>query len=110
MKRFWIFFIAAFIGASLISATAEARRFGGGGSFGKQRSILRAPEQRTPPAAPATAAAAKSASQPQPGGNKWLGPLAGLALGAGLGALFAGGGLGGAVGTILLAVLGAVGV
>ncbi|MBW8078670.1 MAG: Tim44 domain-containing protein, partial [Gallionella sp.] len=40
-----------------------------------------------------------------PAGNKWLGPLAGLAIGAGLGAMFAGGGLGGlggAMGNILM--------
>ena len=45
--------------------------------------------QKAPAAAPATPAAPAST------GNKWLGPLAGLAIGAGLGALFAGGGLGG---------------
>jgi predicted lipid-binding transport protein (Tim44 family) len=51
--------------------------------------------------APAAAPAAPAAT-----GNKWLGPLAGLAIGAGLGALFAGG-MGGAMGGILMALLAA---
>jgi len=56
--------------------------------------------QKAPAAAPAPTAA------PAPAGNKWLGPLAGLAIGAGLGAMFAGGlgGLGGAMGGILMAL------
>jgi len=103
MKRFWMLLTIAFTAVSLFAATAEARRFGGGASFGKQRSFSQPPIQRAPAAA--SAAAAQPAAQPQPAGNKWLGPLAGLALGAGLGALFAGGGLNGAMGGIMLAVL-----
>ena len=110
MKRFLILLTVALTGASLFAATAEARRFGGGSSFGKQRSFSQAPMQRAPTAATAAAAPAKPAAQSQPAGSKWLGPLAGLALGAGLGALLAGGGFGGAMGAILLAILGAVAV
>jgi len=91
MKRFLMLLTIALTSASLFAATAEAKRFGGGSSFGKQRTM--APQQ-----APAAA--------PAPAGNKWLGPLAGLAIGAGLGAMFAGGlgGLGGAMGGILMAL------
>ena len=110
MKRFLILLTVALTGASLFAATAEARRFGGGGSLGKQRSFSQAPAQRAPASATAAAAPAKPAAQPQPAANKWLGPLAGLALGAGLGALLANGGFGGAMGGILMAVLGAVAV
>ena len=107
MKRFLMLLTVALTGVSLFAATAEARRFGGGASFGKQRSFSQSPMQRSPAAATAPA---KPPAQPQPAGNKWLGPLAGLALGAGLGALFAGGGLSGAMGGIMLAVLAVVAV
>ena len=110
MKRFLMFLTVALTAVSLFAATAEARRFGGGASFGKQRSFSQPPVQRAPAAGTAAAAPAKPAAQTQPPGNKWLGPLAGLALGAGLGALFAGAGLSGAMGGILLAILAAVAV
>ena len=102
MKRFLMLLTIALTSLSLFAASAEARRLGGGGTFGKQRSIT--PQQT--PKAPA-AAPAPGATPAQPAGNKWLGPLAGLAIGAGLGALFAGGGLGGAMGGILMAMLAA---
>ena len=98
MKRFWMLLTIALTSASLFAATAEAKRFGGGSSFGKQRTMAPQQAQKAPAAAPAAA--------PAPAGNKWLGPLAGLAIGAGLGAMFAGGlgGLGGAMGGILMAL------
>ena len=102
MKRFLMLLTIVLTSLSLFAASAEARRLGGGSSFGKQRSIT--PQQT--PKAPAAAPAA-GATPAQPAGNKWLGPLAGLAIGAGLGALFAGGGLGGAMGGILMAMLAA---
>lgn len=87
--------------AAVGSATniAEAKRLGGGGSFGKQSSAMN--RQSTPPpaqnaapakpaspnaspaAAPATSAAANASSR-----SKWLGPIAGIAAGLGLAALF----------------------
>ncbi len=102
MKKFLLLLTIVLTTLSLFAATAEARRFGGGGSFGKQRSIAPQQAQRSPTAAP-TAAPAPAA----PAGNKWLGPLAGLAIGAGLGAMFAGGmgGMGGAMGNILMMLL-----
>lgn len=110
MKRFLLFFAIILTSLSLLAANAEAKRFGSGGSFGKQRDFSQQQLQRAPAAAPAPSAAPQPAVPPQPAGNKWLGPLAGLALGAGLGALFAGGGLGGGMGGILLAVLAVVAV
>ncbi len=102
MKKFLTLLTIVLTALSLFAATAEARRFGGGGSFGKQRSIAPQQAQRAPAAAPNTPSAA-----PAPAGNKWMGPLAGLAIGAGLGALFAGGmgGMGGAMGNILMMLL-----
>lgn len=103
MKRFLMLLTIALTCLSLFAATAEARRFGGGGSFGKQRSMAPQPAPKAPAAAPAPTPGAAPAAA----GNKWLGPLAGLAIGAGLGALFMGGGLGGmggAMGGILMAL------
>lgn len=100
MKRFLLLLTLTLASFSMLTVTAEAKRMGGGGSIGQQRTMSPQQASKTPPAAtpaPATPAA----------GNKWLGPLAGLAVGAGLGALFAGGlgGLGGAMGGILMALL-----
>ncbi len=109
MKRFLMLLTVALTSVSLFAATAEAKRFGGGSSLGKQRTTTNmqaAP--KSPAAAPAQAAPAVAAPQPQ--GNKWLGPLAGLAIGAGLGALLAGSGAGGAMGSILMVLLGVMGV
>ena len=72
----------------------------GGKSIGKQREAIN-PNQaapRTPPAAAAGDAeharaaasrARRTCRRPQPSGmSRWLGPLAGLAIGAGLASLF----------------------
>ncbi len=104
MKRFLSLLTVTLASLTLLAANAEAARFGGGSSIGKQRSMTTQPAPKAPAAAPAptTAPAAAPAA-----GNKWLGPLAGLAIGAGLGALFMGGGMGGmggAMGSILMMV------
>ncbi len=89
MKRFWMVWVVALTCLSLLSGVAEAKRFGGGSSFGKNRPAPTKQMQRAPEPAPQPAAPA------QPGGaNRWLGPLAGLAIGAGLATMFSHGGLG----------------
>ncbi len=103
MKRFLLLLTIVLSSLSLLATTAEAKRFGGGSSIGKQRTMSPQQTQKAPAAAPAPTATPAAA----PAGNKWLGPLAGLAIGAGLGALFASGGLGGlggAMGGILMAL------
>lgn len=100
MKRFLMMLAIALTSVSLFAATAEAKRFGGGGSIGKQRSMAPQQAQKTP-------APAESAIPAKQAGNKWLGPLAGLAIGAGLFALLSSVGLDGALGGILLALLAA---
>jgi len=101
MKRFLLLLTFTLASFSMLTVTAEAKRMGGGGSIGQQRTMSQQQASKAPAAAPAPAAPAA--------GNKWLGPLAGLAIGAGLGAMFAGGmgGLGGAMGGILMALLAA---
>ena len=107
MKHLLSISIAAFLGLGLMVQDAEAARLGGGRSIGTQRSSV-APSksvQQTPPskAAP-TAPAAAPAAAPQPAGNRWLGPIAGLAAGLGLGWLLGQGGMGG-LGSMLSSVL-----
>ncbi len=102
MKRFLMMLTVTLTCLSLFAPVAEAKRLGGGGSFGKQRTMQQRQAQQPAPKSPDQATA-----KPASNGSKWLGPLAGLALGAGLASLFAGSGLGGAMGTILMALLAA---
>ena len=84
MKKFLsLFAVVLSLGLAAVSFDAEARRLGGGKSFGVQR-------QAAPPQAPATAPrqapnnATPPAATPQ---RSWMGPIAGLAAGLGLAAL-----------------------
>lgn len=93
------------IGLSFVALDADAaRRLGGGKNLGMQRS---APSQ-SQKAAPATPPqqqqqAAPATPAPQPSGlQRWLGPLAGLALGAGLAALFFNNGMAGLLAGVLV--------
>lgn len=98
MSKFFTLFFVALISFGLTAQDADARRMGGGSSIGKQRSTTS--QQTAAPAKPAQAPAAAPA-----GGNKWLGPLAGLAAGGLLASMFMGGGmggLGGGMGNILM--------
>lgn len=92
------------IGLSMVAIDADARRLGGGRSIGKQREAItqrqaapKAPAQQQQQAAPGTT----PAQQPS-GASKWLGPLAGLALGAGLASLFFNNGLAGLLAGLLM--------
>jgi len=97
MKNILVVLIVLF-GISLITLDAEARRFGGGRSLGMQRNI------QQPPKAPAQQQQAQPAAgtQTPATGNKWMGPLAGLALGAGLMSLFLNNGIAGVLAGLLL--------
>lgn len=89
MQRFLSIALALCIGLTL-SIDANAKRFGGGKSFGA------APSHQTRQAAPATPAATPSAAGRPPaaasGASRWLGPLAGLAAGGLLASMFMGDG------------------
>lgn len=112
MKNFLMAVIAA-CGLSLIAVDVEAKRLGGGRNLGMQRNI-----QQAPPKAPAqqqqqqqAQQAGAPAQQPAAAGNRWMGPLAGLALGAGLMALFLNNGIAGALaGLLLLAAIAGIAV
>jgi predicted lipid-binding transport protein (Tim44 family) len=92
--------VVALIGLALVAADADARRLGGGRNTGMQRS---APAEAAPkaPAQQQQAAPATPAQQPA-GASKWLGPLAGFALGAALFGLFLNNGLAGVLAGLLL--------
>jgi len=109
MKRLLSISIVAFLAFAFAVEDAEARRLGGGRSFGAQRQSV-APSksvQQTPPsqAAAAPAAGANPAAAAKPAGNRWLGPIAGLAAGLGLGWLIGQGGFGGMLCTLLVIAL-----
>jgi len=104
MKRFFVGLCALALGTALTIDSTEAARLGGGRSFGAQRT---APMQRqAQPAAPAQQSAGKPA-QTAPAapaaGNRWLGPIAGLAAGLGLGWLLGQGGIGSVMMMLLVA-------
>jgi predicted lipid-binding transport protein (Tim44 family) len=89
MKILSAFVIALLAAVVLVPPEAEAKRFGGGMSLGKQYSAPRAaPQRQVQQAAPARSQAA--ANPAASGGSRWLGPLAGLAAGGLLAALFFG--------------------
>jgi predicted lipid-binding transport protein (Tim44 family) len=110
MKRLLSVSVVAFLAFAFVVDDAEARRLGGARSFGMQRQSV-APSksvQQTPPsqtAAAAPAAAAGTAGATKPAGNRWMGPIAGLAAGLGLGWLFSQGGFGAVLGTLLMLAL-----
>ncbi len=101
--------------AVLVAAgDADAKRLGGGRSFGAQRQSVAPPTSTSGPAAnpvmpaqPGTSAAkpAAPAPTPAPGGSRWLGPIAGIAAGLGLAALLSHFGLPEGFASVLLLAL-----
>lgn len=101
-QRFLMMVAAGVTAFVMAVPEADARRMGGGRSFGKQSDIVR---QRNAPAQPPAGQAARQ--QPPggaaaAGGNRWLGPLGGLAAGLGLAWLASSLGLSEEFGTIIL--------
>lgn len=82
MRRLWMGLAALVLGFAIALPEAEARRLGGGRTLGAQRNITAPP----PAAAPAKQAPAAAPAQQ---GSRWLPILGGLAIGGGLGAMFA---------------------
>lgn len=119
--------VAVLIAVFTVTDAAEARRLGGGRSFGAQRQSIAPPAARAPapgaaaqpvmPAQPAAVApravapaAIPATPAPRSGMSRFLGPIAGIAAGLGLAALLSHFGLPEGFGSFLLLALLAVGV
>ncbi|MFN0160135.1 MAG: Tim44 domain-containing protein [Burkholderiales bacterium] len=106
--------IAVFAGlmttAMTIPEADAAKRVGGGRNVGKQSDNVNRQAAPAAPAAPAKQAQAAPAqtppaAAPAAAGNRWLGPLAGIAAGLGIAALLSHMGLGGAFAQGLMMIL-----
>jgi len=101
--RHALLILCAVLGLAAVAVDADAaRRLGGGSNIGRQRQIQPAPTP--PPRAPSAAPSAPVQQQQPSGMSRWLGPLAGLALGAGLASMFMHGGFGSVLMVLLIAV------
>lgn len=87
--------IIAGLTLAIAAQSADAARLGGDKNLSAQRPIT---QQQS---APSQRQAAPTQAQPA-GAGRWLGPLAGMAAGLGLGWLFANGGMGAMFGSILM--------
>lgn len=92
VKKTSVFIMTLLISLGLILAlglqSAEAKRLGSGGSFGQSKQSFS--RQATPPTA-SKAVPGQSPSPATAGARNWMGPLAGLAAGGLLAAMFFGG-------------------
>jgi predicted lipid-binding transport protein (Tim44 family) len=100
MKQFLISLFAVFVGFGLVMHDAEAKRLGGSKSFGMQRS---APAKQD--AAPQRQQQNTASPTTAPQKSSWMGPIAGLAAGLGLAALFTHLGLGEEMASFLMLAL-----
>ena len=118
MNKSLSLFSITLLALCLAGGDASAKRLGGGGNIGNQRSTpaMQAPnpappppqntQQAAKPAPTAPAAAAAPAVAPKPSFmSRWGGMIAGVGMGALLGSMLGGGGLGGAMGGLLNIVL-----
>jgi predicted lipid-binding transport protein (Tim44 family) len=112
MKKLLIAMIVAATALSVVATDAEARRLGGGGSFGRRAPTYsrpaptQSPSQYSNATQPRQAApAATPQSVPPKPASPWRGMLGGALLGLGLGALLSHFGLGGAMAGMIGSIL-----
>jgi predicted lipid-binding transport protein (Tim44 family) len=102
-----VMLMVALFSVLLIAPEADARRLGGGRSFGKQSDMIK--RDARPPAQAGQQQSARppgnNAAPGAAGGRSWLGPIAGIAAGLGLAALASHLGLSEEFGTFLLMAL-----
>lgn len=110
MKKFLVALMVAVSALSVMVTEAQAKRLGGGGSFGKQsqnvsrQSMSPTQNQAAPATAKPAAPAAAAAPAPKPA-SPWKSILGGALLGLGLGALLSHFGLGGAMASMISSLL-----
>ncbi|MFL6717408.1 MAG: Tim44 domain-containing protein [Burkholderiaceae bacterium] len=109
MKKYLVMMMLVASALSMVTVEADAKRLGGGGSFGRQsqgvsRSVPASPAAPMQQAAPrpATPPAAAPATRPA---SPWKGMLGGALLGLGLGSLLSHLGIGGALSSVIGTVL-----
>lgn len=104
MKKILMAVCTVILALGLSVGDAEAARLGGGKSLGMQRQSIAprptAPAQQAAPAAPRAPTAAPTTPK-----RNWMGPLAGLAAGLGIGALLSHFGMGEGMANILMMAL-----
>jgi predicted lipid-binding transport protein (Tim44 family) len=113
MKRIAIALFAVVMGVGMVVQDAEAaKRLGGGKSAGisrdstvMKREAIPAKPAAAPTAAAPAAVAAPAAAAAQSGMSRWMGPLAGLAAGIGLAALFSHLGMGEGMANMMMMLL-----
>lgn len=110
MKKILVTLMVAVSALSVVVSEAQAKRVGGGGSFGKQSqnvSRQQAAPMQNQQAAPAAAKPAAPAAAPAPAAkpSMWKGLLGGALLGLGLGALLSHLGIGGALASMISTIL-----
>lgn len=114
MKKLLIALLVVTSAMTLIVSDAQARRLGGGGSFGRQSqnagrmpqpSPFGSPNQASRPGSPAAAPMAPPMTPPIKPPSPWKGILGGALLGLGMGALFSHFGMGGAMGGMFGSIL-----
>ena len=122
MKTWLIGTLVVAMMAAGLPTTSEAKRLGSGKSQGMQRDMPARTNPQTPPSTPATpaqqgttagapAAAAAPGAAAAAGKRSWMGPIAGLAAGLGLAALFSSMGMGAQFANfVMMALLGIVAV
>lgn len=111
MKKLLMVLMLILTAAAIGMSSAQAKRLGGGGSFGKQSPSYSRQMPSQPaapgnisPTRPATPAAAPGAAAAKPA-SPWKGILGGALLGLGMGALLSHFGLGGAFGSMIGSLL-----
>ncbi len=111
MKPWLIAAVMAVLALTLAPTVSEAARLGGGKPAGMQRTAPAKPTPTTPPSnaatpAPAATPATPAAAPATPPTRSWMGPLAGLAAGLGIAALFSHFGMGeGLANFVMIALL-----
>lgn len=106
MKSLLVSLFSIFIGLVAVIPEADAKRLGGGRSFGMQRDSTTLQRPATPPREATPAAASRPGAAATPQKRSWMGPLAGLAAGLGIAALLSHFGLGEEMaGLVMMALL-----
>ncbi len=106
MKSLILALSVAVFAAGMAPSVSEAKRLGGGGSSGMQRSVPPSGTPNVAPAKPAQASPAAAAAAPVAAPKRsWMGPLAGLAAGLGIAALMSHFGMGAEFGNVIMMVL-----